>query len=139
MRPDARGGGWFLAAAALTAAAVLALLWALIEGEDVANAIDDLPLLLLGAAAGAALYGWRETLREAAADRQRAAEERAKAEAIAKRLETERRWRQELRAQLDKLQHEVGVLGRTNDVPALVLKTAMELVGAQKGMLLDRK
>jgi len=139
MRPNAPGGGWFAAAAALSAAAALALAWALVEGEGLANAIDDLPLLFLAGAVGAALYGWRETIRGAEGDRREAGEERAKTEAIEKRLETERRWTAELRKQVATLEHERGLLGATNDVPSLVLRTAKELVGADKGLLLSRK
>ncbi len=139
MRPNTSGRGWFAAAAALTAAAALALIWALAQGESLANAIDDLPVLLLGAGVAAALWARREMTEGAAADRRKAFEERAKAEALTRRLETEKRWREELRAQLGRLQQDRGVLGASNDVPALVLKTAKELVGAQKALLLSRK
>jgi diguanylate cyclase (GGDEF)-like protein len=133
------GGGWFAVAAGLTAAAALALAWALVEGEGLANAIDDLPLLFLAGAVLAALYGWRQMHAGAEADRQQALEEGNKAEALTRRLETEREWRKELRRQIQTLEQDRGALGATNDVPALVLKTARELVGAQKGLLLSRK
>lgn len=139
MRPIARGRGWFAVAAGLTAAAALALIWALAEGESLANAIDDLSLFLLGCGVGSALWGWWQTMDGAAADRQRAEEERAKADAVGKRLETQRRWIAELRKQVATLEKERGLLGSTHDVPGLVLKTAKELVGAQKGLLLSRK
>ncbi len=140
MRPNGPlGSGWFAAAAGLTAAAALALAWALVEGEGLANAIDDLPLLLLAGAVLAALLGWRQMRAGAEADRQKALEEENKAEALTRRLETEREWRKELRRQIQTLEQARGALGATNDVPALVLKTAKELVGAKKALLLSRK
>jgi len=140
VRPNAPlRGRWFAVAAALTAAAALTLVWALVEGEGLANAIDDLPLLFLSGAVLAALYGWRELRAGSEVDRQKALGEQDKAEALASRLQMEREWRKELRRQIQTLEHDRGALGSSHDVPALVLKTAKELVGAEKALLLSRK
>lgn len=53
----------------------------------------------------------------------------------------EREWNRELRAQLDKqaeLDEEHGLLANTTDARALVLRLAIQLVGAEKGMLISR-
>jgi len=50
----------------------------------------------------------------------------------------EREWNRELRAQIHRLQQEHGVLAGSQDVRALVLRAAIELVGAQKGILISR-
>ena len=48
----------------------------------------------------------------------------------------EREWSRELRGQLARLHDQQGLLAHRQDVRALVLKTAMELVEAEKGLLL---
>jgi diguanylate cyclase (GGDEF)-like protein len=50
----------------------------------------------------------------------------------------EREWSQELRGQLMAMHRERGALGRTDDVRELVLRTAVELMEAEKGILLAR-
>ncbi len=51
----------------------------------------------------------------------------------------EKEWALHLRTEIMRLQSERGVLGSTSDVRQLVLRTAMTLVGAQKGILLSRE
>jgi HD-GYP domain-containing protein (c-di-GMP phosphodiesterase class II)/GGDEF domain-containing protein len=50
----------------------------------------------------------------------------------------ERHWAQELRSQIVRLNHQQGVLADPDDVPGLVLQTALSLLGAEKGLLLRR-
>ncbi|MDQ3994807.1 MAG: HD domain-containing protein [Actinomycetota bacterium] len=51
----------------------------------------------------------------------------------------EKEWALHLRSEIMRLQKERGVLGDTNDTRQLVLRTAIALVGAQKGLLLSRE
>jgi HD-GYP domain-containing protein (c-di-GMP phosphodiesterase class II) len=51
----------------------------------------------------------------------------------------EKEWALHLRREVMRLQKEHGVLGDTSDVRRLVLRTAMTLVGAEKGLLLSRE
>jgi diguanylate cyclase (GGDEF)-like protein len=75
----------------------------------------------------------RERERELEAERQ----ERAR---IERARRTEHEWNRELRAKLAELQREQGALGgETSDVRKLVLRTALALVGAEKGLLLSRE
>ncbi len=59
---------------------------------------------------------------------------------LARRLDqmrrAEREWSRELRNQLQRMHERQGLLAHRQDVPALVLKTAMGLVEAEKGLLL---
>ena len=50
----------------------------------------------------------------------------------------EKEWALHLRSEVMRLQGQRGVLGDTTDVRRLVLRTAMTLVGAHKGLLLSR-
>ena len=50
----------------------------------------------------------------------------------------EREWNRELREQVLRLHHERGMLGRTDDIRALVMHLAITLLEAEKGMLLQR-
>lgn len=52
--------------------------------------------------------------------------------------QAERDWRHELHQEVMRLSQERGVLGDPSDVPAMVLRLARTLVGAEKGMLLSR-
>ena len=52
--------------------------------------------------------------------------------------QSEKDWRNELHQEVMRLSHERGVLGDPSDVPAMVLRLARTLVGAEKGMLLSR-
>jgi len=51
----------------------------------------------------------------------------------------ERAWVRELRSKVAELQAARGTLGDTSDVRAVVLKAAIQLVGAEKGLLLSRE
>lgn len=51
----------------------------------------------------------------------------------------ERAWNQELRSQLHAAHEARGALDEAQDVRELVLRTAIELVGAEKGLLLSRQ
>ena len=50
----------------------------------------------------------------------------------------EREWNRELREQVLRLHRERGMLGRTDDIRALVMHIAITLLEAEKGMLLQR-
>ena len=156
------GSPWFVVTAALFAAGLLLLIALAIADEDLANARDDFPLLLLALAAAAALLGWRdvrgrfadeEALRaEEAALRTRREEigellkkredelsdERRRRQHLERCHQVERKWALELRRKIVELQHERGALGDASDVPTLVLRTSIALVGAEKGLLLSR-
>ena len=81
----------------------------------------------------------REETRAELAKRDEAIQrERARRADVERARETERRWRRELRNEVAGLNRECGVLGSRDDVPSLVLRTAVMLVGAQKGLLLSR-
>ncbi len=79
----------------------------------------------------------RDQARRSASERE---SELERERSVRGRLERARRveheWARELRGQLMSMHHERGSLGRTDDVPALVLRTAVELVEADKGILL---
>ncbi len=51
----------------------------------------------------------------------------------------EKEWALHLRREVTRLQQERGILGDTRDVRRLVLRTAITLVGARKGLLLSRE
>ncbi|HWT22563.1 MAG TPA: GAF domain-containing protein, partial [Solirubrobacteraceae bacterium] len=82
----------------------------------------------LAASVLTALAGWRlrSTLAERTTRRLRAV------------VAAERRWNRELGDQLHLLQQRGATLGGGEDVRDLVLRTAMQLVGAEKGLLLSR-
>jgi len=63
--------------------------------------------------------------------RQRARSEQSRRE--------EKEWALHLRREVTRLQQERGILGDTRDVRRLVLRTAITLVGARKGLLLSRE
>ena len=50
----------------------------------------------------------------------------------------ESRWNEQLRERLAELHRERGLLGDTSDVRALVLRLAINLLGAEKGLLISR-
>ena len=72
--------------------------------------------------------------REAAA----AAEERDKRASAERRRDEMQRWAIELRSKVQTLAHERGPLGSTDDVPTMVLRIAVQLLEAEKGLLLSR-
>jgi diguanylate cyclase (GGDEF)-like protein len=91
-----------------------------------------LPLVLVALATGAgALVAWR-------IDRRRLAEQAGGTESVERRLEAEREWHRELRRQVIEAHHQRGPLGDTDDIRALVLRIAVQLVEADKGLLLSR-
>jgi HD-GYP domain-containing protein (c-di-GMP phosphodiesterase class II)/GGDEF domain-containing protein len=65
-------------------------------------------------------------------------EHRLMLERVKRSWRAEREWIRELREQIHRMQVQAGAVGR-RDVHALVLETAIELVGAQKGLLLSRQ
>jgi len=80
--------------------------------------------------------------RQAEQERERAhdrltAEQRTR-EMVERARLAERHWSQELRSQVIRLHHERGSLSDPHDIPALVLKTALSLLDADKGLLLSR-
>ncbi|MFL5846358.1 MAG: HD-GYP domain-containing protein [Solirubrobacteraceae bacterium] len=109
-----------------------------------------LPLLgLVLLACAAALWAWREEIRglrsatEDAAEREAearrvVAEERAELQRLRAARETQQRWTRELRSQVSESHREHGVLG-SEDVRGLVLRIAMGLLDAEKGLLLARE
>ena len=153
-----------VAAVGLVAAAVTLAVIAFAT-EDVSTLRRvAIPLLLASLVAGfLALNGWRLE-RAAAAQAVGAAEdqaatdrkelERVRAEAdqrerrlhaaeqgrdrLGHALRAERDWARELRGQLAHLHIERGTLGDVSDVRELVLQVAIELLEAEKGMLLSR-
>lgn len=71
--------------------------------------------------------------------RGRADTEQQAAQELRSSREAELRWIAEMRAQIYQLHRERGLLGATDDVPALVLRTAMTLTDAGKGLILGRR
>jgi diguanylate cyclase (GGDEF)-like protein len=73
-------------------------------------------------------------------ERERAlADERSRRSRAEQRQAIERDWNEELRTKLAELQAKHHPLGDTSDVRLLVLRTALELLGAEKGLLLSRE
>jgi diguanylate cyclase (GGDEF)-like protein len=90
----------------------------------------SLPLaVVIVAFAAAAFVGWRQARARGAADLARLDD--------AWRLERE--WVHELRAQILRMHEERGLLGDTGDVRGLVLRIAVTLLEAEKGMLLSHE
>ena len=74
------------------------------------------------------------------ADRE-AAEARAekeRRESSARRNEEMQRWAGEMQRRIETLSHQRGPLGSTTDVPSMVLRIAIELLEAEKGLLLSK-
>ena len=72
------------------------------------------------------------------ADRRLQSERRSR-EVVERARRAERQWAQELRSQVASLHREGGALSNPDDIPGLVLQTAMSLVDADKGLLLRRE
>lgn len=70
--------------------------------------------------------------------RQRADSEHEHGQRLQRAREAEREWNRELRSQLLRLHRDHGVLGDPSDLPELVLKMALTLLGAEKGLLISR-
>jgi len=94
-------------------------------------------------AAEAARRASEERAGRAAQDRDRLRQELVRRREFIERLErsrrAERNWNQELRAQLQRAYASRGALAADTDVRELVLRAAIELVGARKGLLLSRR
>jgi HD-GYP domain-containing protein (c-di-GMP phosphodiesterase class II) len=67
------------------------------------------------------------------------AEERRLRGRVEQSRRDEKEWAQHLRKEVVRLQRELGLLARGGDVRQLVLRTAIVLVGAEKGLLLSRE
>ena len=81
----------------------------------------------------------RDRLRAVMARREGALVERGRLiERLQRSRQAEREWNRELRAQLERTQVTRGALGEDADVRELVLRAAIELVEAEKGLLLSR-
>ena len=91
--------------------------------------IAALAILAFGLAVTAVLL-WRAQRELAVA--------RAAAARVESRLALTRSWNEELRERIQALDAEKGVLADTSDIRALVLRTALTLLGADKGLLLSR-
>jgi diguanylate cyclase (GGDEF)-like protein len=83
------------------------------------------------AAAAFALVAWR-------IDRRRLARKAARTGDTADRAAVEREWHREFRRQVTEAHHERGALGADDDIRSLVLRIAVALVEADKGLLLSR-
>ena len=64
--------------------------------------------------------------------------ERDARESAEKRHREMQRWAMEMRSHIQKMSAARGPLGETNDVPAMILRIALELLEAEKGLLLSR-
>jgi diguanylate cyclase (GGDEF)-like protein len=159
--PQTRPRRWVLPVALLAGLALLA--WAaltVIGTEPFDNESSRVPLICTMALVLAGLtYALWQTLRhgasrvsaerearearEQAEERARrtehdAAEHRRQAERAVVALRRERHWNQELRRQVVEMHHARGALAPRDDVRSLVLRVALELTEAPKGLLLAR-
>jgi diguanylate cyclase (GGDEF)-like protein len=155
-----RGHALSRAAAAVLAASAVALLVLVATGADLFDAPDDILPWCFAAAAALALAGTAYERRAAAIGRDEAlAVSEAKRQDAERRLrkreealhrerhgriraerarQMEREWARELRSQVLTLHRRHGTAGDGDDVRELVLHVAIELVGAEKGLLLSR-
>jgi len=82
-----------------------------------------------------------QQLRDSEAQRGRLARERdegrTQLDQLARGWRSERDWNRELREQIGRLQHERGILADHSDVRQMVLELTMNLVEAEKGILLS--
>ena len=108
------------------------------EGTEREGAVRELTARLEGQER--ALRERRDELEEKLHERNQELmqERRSRARAEQARRD-EKEWALHLRKEIMRLQKERGALGDTSDVRQLVLRTAMMLVGAQKGILLSRE
>jgi HD-GYP domain-containing protein (c-di-GMP phosphodiesterase class II) len=145
---------------ALAVAALVLFGLMLIAGAGIAAAAA-ISIVLLVAASGVAVIGWRAARADAQhlrtvvdAQRDERSDERKRLERHARRLEdalsqervvlrrlrnswqAEREWSRELRRQLQELH---GRSSDRSDVTELVLRAAIQLVNAEKGLLLTRE
>ena len=81
----------------------------------------------------------RELRSEAQKRDKELSQERSLRQRVQHAHQAEREWTRELRSQVLRLHREHGALAHTGDVRAMVLQVALELVEANKGILLSRK
>jgi len=125
-----RGLFWASAVAIAVSAAIL-VAYEISGAQQFSIRRVALPLLVAALLGGAvSVAGWYRDRRVLA--------EAASAEA-ATRERLEREWAQELRSQVASLHRERGTLSNPDDIPGLVLQTAMSLLDADKGMMLSRR
>jgi diguanylate cyclase (GGDEF)-like protein len=86
----------------------------------------------------AAFAGWSRAEGDVAALRELAAARTTELDRVRAAYTTERAWNRELRRQIADLQQLHGALGDTSDTRRLILRVAIRLLGAQKGLLLSR-
>jgi diguanylate cyclase (GGDEF)-like protein len=155
-----RGHTLSRAATAVLAASAVVLLLLAVSGADFFDAPDDVLPACFAAAALLAIAGaayerraatsHREAARSASEAKRREAERelRQREEAVRREQrariraerarQMEREWARELRSQVLALHRRQGTVGDANDVRELILRIAIELVGAEKGLLLSR-
>jgi GGDEF domain-containing protein len=161
-RPRWRQRGPEIVAGVVVAAVVGCAVALAADASPAATALVCAVLLL--ASALVALLGWRAARKRAAHAEEVAAQtremqrdERARLERHVRRLEgererearllqrvrrswqAEREWSHELRAQIQRLQATHGAVAAGGDVKGLILKAAIELVEAEKGLLISRE
>ena len=148
------------AGGAVFGASTLFFLVLAVDGGDVFDARDDILLFSFAAAALLAIAGWGYERRAASAGMATLSDSDAKRHELERRLraredalrheqhrrvrverarQAERDWARELREQVLALHRRQGAVGDTDDIRELVLRLAIELVGAQKGLLLSRQ
>jgi HD-GYP domain-containing protein (c-di-GMP phosphodiesterase class II) len=120
-----------------TICSAAAILLALTEDAFEEERAEALAPPLLAIAAGAlALAAWWGAARKAEHDLASVDGRVAESEA---RRKAEREWHHEMRRQLVEAHHERGALGDISDIRSLVLRIAVSLLEADKGLLLSRK
>ncbi|HEY8582673.1 MAG TPA: HD domain-containing phosphohydrolase [Capillimicrobium sp.] len=119
--------------------------WALLELAGVGateprGGSEPLAIAALAAAVAATVGWWWAHRRTAALRREAdgASSERAQARDLAHQLERERQWNRELRHRVVELNEAHGGVAGEDDVRTLVLKVAVQLVEAKRGLLLSR-
>ena len=145
-----------LALAVLTALAfAAAMAWMLVRAIEGSDLIDPLvfdapvglvvdradalvPLLIATVAGLTALAGWALALRGDGAEEERREEAEREIESLRAEAKAHKEWISKLRSQVHSLQREHGPLGRMDDVRALVLRVAILLLEAEKGILMSR-
>ena len=99
-----------------------------------------LPWLVIATiAAVAALAGWFVSLRRTSGDDSLVAERDAELGALRRAYEKQRQWSQKLSSELNDLHRRDGPLGGGDDIGTLLLRVAIELLDAEKGLLLSAR
>jgi HD-GYP domain-containing protein (c-di-GMP phosphodiesterase class II) len=114
-----------------------AALLALLVASELSVATVAVGAALAVAGGIAALVGWARAERSVGRLGQVVGERTSALERARSAYETEHRWNRELRRQIADLQHLHGALGDTSDTRRLILRVAIRLLGAQKGLLLS--